>query len=75
MTLHRQFAVLAWLFVVLLVTTITYLQFFERPLLSYRGLPFKVLGPSRPGESVKLLVERCNASSQPINYELSQRIS
>lgn len=74
MTLHRQFAVLVWLFVVLLTAMIVYLQFFERPLLSYKNLPFKVLGPSRPGESVKLLVERCNASSQPLDYELSHGI-
>ena len=74
MTLHRQFVVLACLCITLLATTIIYLQFFERPLLSYKNLPFKVLGPARPGESVLIVVERCNASSELLDYELSHWI-
>lgn len=48
-----------------------YLFVFEGPFLSYPALPFKALGPARPGESVKLLVTRCNSHDVPRDYELS----
>ena len=71
MTLRLKFVVLVWLFVALAGAMVGYLAIFEGPFLSYPSLPFKVLGSARPGESVRLLVTRCNSSSEPLDYELS----
>lgn len=71
MTLRRLFAIHLWMFVALSSGMFTYLRFFEPAALVYRGLPFKVYGPARPGESVKMTVNRCNSSSKPLSYELS----
>ena len=71
MTLRQRFAILAWMFAASLAGMISYLAVFEGPFLSYPNLPFKALGPARPGESVRLLVTRCNSSSEPLDYELS----
>ena len=71
MRLCRVFWSMFWVFVVSLSVTLTYLWFFEPPFLSYQGLPFQVEGPARPGESVRLIVTRCNSSSRPRDYELS----
>ena len=60
-----------WVFVASAVATLVYLLYFEPPFLSYKGLPFQVEGPARPGESVKLIVTRCNSSDKPRDYELS----
>ena len=71
MKMCRLFWVMFWVFIVSLSATLTYLWFFEPPFLSYQGLPFQVVGPARPGESVKLIVTRCNSSDKPRDYELS----
>ena len=71
MRLCRVFWSMFWVFVVSLSVTLTYLWFFEPPFLSYQGLPFQVEGPARPGESVRLIVTRCNRSSKPRDYNLS----
>ena len=71
MTRSRTFAILAWAFFVSSSATIIYLRFFEPPFLSYEGLPFKVAGPARPGESVKMTVTRCNSGERTRTYELA----
>ena len=71
MTLRLKFVVLVWLFVALAGAMVGYLAIFEGPFLSYPSLPFKVLGPARPGESVQLLVTRCNSRGEPLDYEVS----
>ena len=71
MTLRQKFNALAALFLLALAAMFAYLRWFEPPFLSYQGLPFKVSGPARPGESVQLVVTRCNSSSSPQDYELS----
>ena len=71
MHMCRVFWAMFWLFAVSLSATLVYLRYFEPPFLSYPGLPFQVEGPARPGESVRLIVTRCNSSSKPRNYELS----
>ena len=60
-----------WLLIASSVATAVYLRYFEPPFLSYQGLPFKVEGPARVGESVKLIVTRCNSDTKPRDYELS----
>ena len=74
MTLYHRFSILAWMLAVSLTAVGSYLAVFEGPFLSYPNLPFKVLGPARPGESVRLLVTRCNSSGEPLDYELSHWI-
>ena len=71
MALHRQFAILAWVFVILFAGLVVFFAIFEGPYLSYPSLPLKVLGPAKPGESVRLLVTRCNSSADPLEYEVS----
>ena len=71
MTLCRKFVILLWLVAALSSGLFTYLRFFETAALVYLGLPFKVAGPARQGESVKLTVNRCNTSDKPLSYELS----
>ena len=71
MRMFRVFWTMFWVFVVSLSATLVYLLYFEPPFLSYQGLPFQVEGPARPGESVKLIVTRCNSSDKTRDYELS----
>ena len=71
MRMCRLFGVMFWVFAASLTATLVYLRYFEPPFLSYKGMPFQVEGPARPGESVKLIVTRCNSDSKPRDYELS----
>lgn len=72
MTLRRLFVIHLWMFVALSSGMFTYLRFFEPAALVYLGLPFKVAGPARQGESVQMMVNRCNNSNKPLGYELSR---
>ena len=71
MKMCHKFWSLFWLLIALAVATLVYLMYFEPPFLSYQGLPFKVEGPARAGESVKLIVTRCNSSDKPREYEVT----
>ena len=71
MRMFRVFWTMFWVFVFSLSATLVYLLYFEPPFLSYQGLPFQVEGPARPGESVRLIVTRCNSSDKTRDYELS----
>ena len=71
MRLCRVFWTMFWVFVVSLSATLVYLRYFKPPFLSYPGLPFQVEGPARVGESVRLIVTRCNSDDKPRDYELS----
>ena len=71
MKLCRLFWTMFWVFVISLAATLVYLRYFKPPFLSYPGLPFQVEGPARAGESVRLIVTRCNSDNVPRDYELS----
>ena len=71
MKMCRTFWAMFWLFIAGVTATVVYLLYFEPPFLRYKGLPFTVEGPARIGESVKLIVTRCNDSDKPQDYELS----
>ena len=60
-----------WVFIAGTTATVVYLRYFQPSFLSYYGRPFKVEGPARPGESVKMIVTRCNSDNKPREYEVT----
>ena len=71
MKMCYRFWFLFWVFILSMIATGVYLVYFEPPFLSYKGLPFKVEGQTRAGESVKLRVTRCNSHDKPREYEVT----